>query len=107
MHYVEANDGRIPNEGEYDFKCVTVEGHKQDLTFQIAEVNKALCAISYVVDKGYKVVFDKNMVTDQNMRHMMRKETSTATRFRRQRNVAILDAFVDNGNDGQSFHRRG
>ena len=63
--------------------------------------------MSYLVDKGYKVVFDKNMVTDQDMSHMMHKETGTATRFRRQRNVWILDAFVNNGNDIQSFHRRG
>ena len=26
VHYVAANDGRIPNEGEYDLKFSTVEG---------------------------------------------------------------------------------
>ena len=104
--YVAANDGRIPNEGEYDFKFETVEGHEQDLTFQIAEVNKALCAISYLVDTDYKVVFDKNVVTGQDMSLMMNKETGTTTRFRRQRNVWILDAFVNNGNNGQGFHKR-
>ena len=33
IHYVAANNGRIPNEGEYDLKFNTVEGHEQWLTF--------------------------------------------------------------------------
>ena len=33
VHYVAANDGRIPNEGEYDLKFSTVEGQEQCLTF--------------------------------------------------------------------------
>ena len=41
-HYLAANNGRIANEGECDFKFKTVEGHEQNLTFQIAEANKAL-----------------------------------------------------------------
>ena len=51
VHYVAANNGRIPNEGEYDLKFNTAEGTEQYLTFQIAEVNKALCAISNLVDR--------------------------------------------------------
>ena len=54
-----ANNGRIANEGECDFKFSTVEGNQQNLTFQIAEVNKALGAVSYLVDHGYRVVFDQ------------------------------------------------
>ena len=109
VHYVAANNGRIPNEGEYDLKFNTAEGTEQYLTFQIAEVNKALCAISNLVDRGFKVVFDKNAKTDQDTSHMLNKETGVITRFRRTRNVWVLDAFVDNksGNSDQSFHRRG
>ena len=69
VQYVAASDGRIPNEGEYDFKFETVD------TFQSAEVNTALCAISYLTDKGCKVIFDKNVVTGQVLSHMMNKET--------------------------------
>ena len=109
VHYVAANNGRIPNEGEYDLKFNTAEGTEQYLTFQIAEVNKALCAISNLVDRGFKVVFDKNVKTDQDTSHMLNKETGLITRFRRTRNVWVLEAFVDNksGNSDQSFHRRG
>ena len=109
VHYVAANDGRIPNEGEYDLKFSTVEGQEQCLTFQIAEVNKALCAVSNLVDNGYRVVFDKNMKTDQDTSHMIHKETGVTTRYRRTRNVWVLNAFIDgsNNNKDQSFHRRG
>ena len=109
VHYVAANDGRIPKEGEYDLKFSTVEGQEQCLTFQIAEVNKALCAVSNLVDNGYRVVFDKNMKTDQDTSHMIHKETGVTTRYRRTRNVWVLDAFIDGGNNNkdQSFHRRG
>ena len=109
IHYVAANNGRIPNEGEYDLKFNTVEGHEQWLTFQIAEVNKALCSISSLVDEGYKIVFDKNTKTDQDTSYMIHKETCVITRFRRARNVWVLDAFVDveNNNISQGFRRRG
>ena len=33
--------------------------------------------MSYLVDKGYKVIFDKNVVTGQDMSHMMNKEAGT------------------------------
>ena len=56
VHYVAANGGRIPNEGEWDLNFQTTEGNAEDMTFQVAEVNKALCAVSYLVDKGYRVV---------------------------------------------------
>ena len=109
IHYVAANNGRIPNEGEYDLKFNTVEGHEQWLTFQIAEVNKALCSISSLVDEGYKIVFDKNTKTDQDTSYMIHKETGVITRFRRARNVWVLDAFVDveNNDISQGFRRRG
>ena len=109
VQYVAANNGRIPNEGEYDLKFSTTEGNKQCLTFQIAEVNKALCSISNLVDGGYKVVFDKNVKTDQDTSHMIHKETGVITRYRRTRNVWVLDAFVDidGGDNNQGFRRRG
>ena len=51
VHYVAANNGRIPNEGEHDFKFMTNEGDEGTMTFQVAEVNNALGSISYLVEK--------------------------------------------------------
>ena len=111
LKYVAANDGRIPNEGEYDLKFQTMEGNSEDFTFQIAEVNKALGAVSYLVDRGYKVTFEKNMKTGQDFSHMTNKISGATTRFRRERNVWVLDAYVQidesAGDDNQDFRRRG
>ena len=94
VHYVAANNGRIPTEGEHDFKFMTNEGDEETMTFQVAEVNKALGSISYLVDKGYKVVFDQDEETGKDISHMFNKKTGKCVRFRRERNVWILDAYI-------------
>ena len=73
------------------------------MTFQIAAVNKALGAVSYLVDTKYRVVFDQDD-EGRDQSYMKHKPTGRVTRFRRERNVWILDAFtkVD-----ESFHRQG
>ena len=98
VHYIAANNGRIPNEGEYDFRFVTPEGHEEELTMQIAEVNKALASISYLVDNGYKVTFDKDD-KGNDMSMMMHKPSKRITRFRREKNVRVLDAMIDTSPD--------
>ena len=62
---------------------------------QVAEVNKALGSISYLVDRGYKVVFDKCMRTGTDTSMMIKKSTMRAAKFRRDRNIWVLDAYVD------------
>ena len=106
-HYLAANNGRIANEGECDFKFSTVEGHQQNLTFQIAEVNKALGSVSYLVDHGYRVTFDQDEDTGHDISMMFHKATGVTSRFRRERNIWILDAIVDDeANADESFHRQ-
>ena len=113
VHYIAANNGRIPNEGECDLSFQTTEGNNEEITFQVAEVNKALGAVSYLVDKGYKVTFEKNMSTGQDMSMMVNKHTGVTSRFRRERNVWVLDAFVrskgqvKDSRSNQDFARRG
>ena len=104
-HYLAANNGRIANEGECDFKFQSIEGNEHDLTFQIAEVNKALGAVSYLVDDGYRVVFDKDMKTGHDLSMMTHKATGITSRFRRERNIWILDAIVDAEDAADDFHR--
>ena len=82
-HYLAANNGRIANEGECDFKFKTVEGDDQNLTFQIAEVNKALGAVSYLVDHGWRVTFDQDEATGRDISMMKHKKTGVTSRFRR------------------------
>ena len=63
VHYVAANNGRIRNEGEVDFKFNTSSGDAKSMCFQVAEVNKALAAVAALVDANHRVVFDKDMKT--------------------------------------------
>ena len=111
VHYVAANSGRIANEGEVDLKFHTAEGNKEDMCFQIADVNKTLAAISSLVDRGCKVIFDKDLKTRADMSFMTNKITNITSRFRRERNVWVLDAYVgidDKANyNHQHFHRQG
>ena len=60
MHYLAANNGRIRNEGEADFRFTTEKGNDESYVFQVAEVNKVLCAVSYLVDKNNRVTVDKD-----------------------------------------------
>jgi hypothetical protein len=105
VHYVAANSGRMPNEGEYDFKFTTAEGEEEEMTFQIAEVNKALGSVSYLVDRGYKVVFDQDAKTGKDVSYMMHKSTGRTTKFKREKNVWILEAMIEA--DETPFHRQG
>ena len=105
-HYVAANDGRIPNEGETEFKFKTAEGQERCVVFQVAEVNKALGAVSYFVDDNFRVTFDKDMKTGTDLSRMMNKATGEVTRFRRVRNIWVLDAFVDEDDVPTHFHRQ-
>ena len=104
VHYIAANNGRIPNEGEIDFKFNTTEGHEESMVFQIAEVNKALGSISYLVDNGYSVIFDKDR-NGNDVSMMTHKASGRKTRFRRDRNVWVLDVLVEENVD-EPFGRR-
>ena len=95
MRYVGAGGEEINNEGEVDFPFESVEGHRQSMIFQIAEVNKPLGSVAYFVDRDFRVVYDKNMATGEDRSYMIHKPTRTGYRFRRERNVWILDAIVD------------
>ena len=94
VHYVAANGGRIPNEGEFDFEFSTQESHEESMIFQIAEVNKAIGSVSYLVDNGYKVIFDKDQASGKDLSLMIHKASSRITRFRRDRNIWVLDAMA-------------
>ena len=40
-----ANNLRVPNEGEIDYKFVTQESHKESMIFQVADVNMGLGSV--------------------------------------------------------------
>ena len=79
------------------------------MVFQIAEVNKALGSISYLVDNGYTVTFDKDLRTGKDISMMLHKESGRRTRFRRERNIWVLDVIVEEEceeQNGKPFQRQ-
>ena len=76
------------------------------LTVQIAEVNKAMGSVSYMVDHGYQVVFEKGEATGMDLSRMTHKLTGITTRFRRIRNVWVLDAFIEVEDEQGPFPRQ-
>ena len=76
--------------------------------FQIAEVNKTLAAVSALVDTGHKVTFDKDEATGVDTSFITHKESGTSLKMRRERNVWVIDAYVNDAenNDGQLFSRQ-
>ena len=95
VHYVAANNGRIPNEGEADLEFKSAEGHPHSWTFQIAEVNKVLAAVSALVDSGCRVVFDRDAKTGSDISFIVDKATGVETKLRRENNVWVVDAWVE------------
>ena len=71
------------------------DGHKEHYTFQIVEVNKALCAVSYLVDQHNQVIFDKDDVTGLDISRIINKKTGKIIQMTRERNVWTIDAFID------------
>ena len=94
VHCVAANNARILNEGETTFKFHTNEGVQTQFVFQITEVNKALGAVSYMVDHRHKVVFDQYK-QGKDMSDMLHKPSGDIFKLRRERNVWVLDAMVE------------
>ena len=94
VRYVAADNARIKNEGEFDFHSETKEGHKESYTFQIAEVNKALMAVSYVVDTGHQAIFDQDEATGVDISRIVHKKSGRTIQMKRERNVWTIDAFV-------------
>jgi hypothetical protein len=106
VHYVAANNGRIKNEGEVDFKFNTSSGDLKSMCFQVAEVNKALAAVSALVDSNHRVVFDKDMKTGADISFIIDKKTNHSTKMRRERNVWVIDAWIDEEEPGMDFARQ-
>ena len=47
-----------------------------------------------MVDRAFRVVYDKDMDTGEDLSYMIHKPTKKVFRFRREKNVWILDAVV-------------
>ena len=85
--YLSASGDRLPNLGEKTMDVVTDNGIPAKSTYQIANVTRALCAVSRVCDKGNTVVFEKDggYIVDPH---------GVYTLIRRENNVYMLDTWI-------------
>ena len=95
MHYVSATANRIRNEGETDLHFDTEDGQTLNWTFQMAEVNKVLASVSYLVDHNHRVVFDQDLDTGEDVCFITNKTNGESIKMRRDWNAWIIDAFID------------
>ena len=110
VHYAAACNTRIRNEGECDFHFTTQDGTPESYVFQIANVNKPLCAVSYLVDHGHQVMFDRDTVTGIDTSRIVCKKTGKTIQLKRDRNVLSIDAYIEEEcekDDAQGFGRLG
>ena len=71
------------------------DGKKCSWTFQIAEVNKALASVSYLVDHNHRVVFDQDEDTGEDISFITNKTDGETIKMRRDRNVWVIDAYIE------------
>ena len=96
--------GRIPNEGETDLKFKNKAGHAQAWVFQVAGVDKVAAAVSSLVGASNYVVFDCSEKSREDVSFITNKATGHSVRMRRERNVWVPDAYIEedtNGMDAQ------
>ena len=95
VHYITGSSTRIPNEGETDLKFTTEGGVKVDWLFQVAEVNKVLASVSYLVDIGNRVVFDQDEETGEDISFIANKKSGVSIQMRKDKQVWVVDAYVE------------
>ena len=71
------------------------DGGRHSWTFQVANVNKVLAAVSALVDDNHRVVFDKCMKTGVDLSFILNKKTGESIRMKRDRNVWTVDTYVE------------
>ena len=83
----------------------TEDGKKLNWTFQIAEVNKVLASVSYLVDNNHRVVFDQDKDTGEDISFITDKISGDVITMRRDRNVWVINAYIEEEEAEQVFTR--
>lgn len=87
QHYLSASGDRLPNQGQKKLQVLTEDGTPTTTTYQIADVTRPLCAVSRMCDQDNVVVFTKEG-------GFVQSPTGQRTNFRRERNVYLLDTWI-------------
>ena len=108
VHYLAANGGRIPNQGEMVLDFITKERHRGHIAFQVADVKRPLLAVSTLARSGNDVVFTEGGGT------IVHRKTGRKTTFAKKDGIYVLEILVapadpapSDGPGGTGFARQG
>ena len=102
VHYVSADGGEIPNEGEQDVDMVTKEKHEVGMTWQVADIKRPLLSVPAMAKAGHEVRFREkdgeiiNVHTKKSIHFVKKGELYVTTIWMRARR-----------NTEPGFHRQG
>ena len=102
LEYTAAGGHKIPNLGMSRPVVFTTDGECNAMTFQIASIAKPLAAVSKIVGKNHRVVFD------EPKSYIESKSTGKKTYLRPSGGVYYLDVWMKVGDhlDNQGFRRQ-
>lgn len=93
-YYVTADGSRVYNEGKKEVTISSADGTKvRDMTFQVANVKKALGSVSQMVRRGNKVVFDRDD-NGKDLAYIENKRSKERMYMRQEKGVYVLDVLV-------------
>ena len=88
LSYVAATGERLANEGQKTIAVRTEGGMDTAMTFQMAAVNRPLCSVSRICERGNRVIFGEKGGMIKNLR------TGREIHFKRKNNVYTLEFWV-------------
>ena len=92
--YHTADGSRVYNEGQKRVTVSTQDGrNERAMTFQIADVDKALGSVRQIVKKNNRVVFDQN-AAGEDVSYIQNKQTYETMPLRVENGVYVLDLVV-------------
>ena len=85
---MSASENAIPNLGERKLEVVLDSGKATALKYQIADVSRALNAVTEICDAGHHVIFGRRGGVIVNL------ESGRSSPFQREGNIYCLDYWV-------------
>ena len=94
VYYTTANGIKVYNEGEKTLTMCHFEGsQKRDMTFQVADVNKALGSANKIVRNGNRIVMDLDDEGD-DYSYIESKSSGERLWLREREGVYVLDMLI-------------
>jgi hypothetical protein len=88
QEFTSASEHDLPNLGEQVLQVVMEDGKETTLSYAIADVSRALNAVTEVCDQGNRVIFGRSGGIIENL------QTGKQTPFKREGNIYALEYWV-------------